>query len=104
MARTIKFNFQGKKYSISNYTICGDILSRTRGLMFRSRNYRKPLLFVFSKPGNYAIHSFFCRKFIAVWFLKGKIVDAKLILPWKTSVTPKSKFDELLEIPLNSVG
>ena len=93
-----------QKIIVRDYEICDNFFSKTRGLMFRSASYKKPLLFVFSKPGIYPIHSFFCRKFLAIWMLKGKIIDEKLILPWRASVTPKGKFDELLEIPLNSVG
>ena len=68
--------------------------------MFRGKNFSTPLLFVFSKPGRYAIHSFFCRKFIAVWMLKGRITDVTLVEPWRFAVTPQAKFDGLLEIPL----
>lgn len=85
-----------------NAIVCRSIFSRARGLMFRSADFKKPLLFVFSRPGVYPIHSFFCRKFRAIWLLKGKVVEERVVKPWKFSVTPKSKFDELLEIPLNS--
>lgn len=102
--KIIKFTFNGKKYAIKEYAVCKSIFSKMRGLMFRSRNYNKPLLFVFTKPGFYAIHSFFCRKFIGVWFLeeKGKLdfIDAKIVNLWKSSVVPKNKFNLLLEIPL----
>ena len=102
--KIIRFTLAGKKYTIKDYKICSSVLSKARGLMFRRRNYSKPLLFVWKKPGLYSIHSFFCRKFLAIWMLKGRIIDVRFILPQKLSVTPKEKFDELLEIPLNSVG
>ena len=70
--------------------------------MFRGKNYKKPLLFVWKNAGKYPIHSFFCRKFIGVWLFNGKIMDVKLVEPWIFSVTPKEKFDELLEIPVIS--
>jgi len=92
------------KIIVNDYGVCNNFFSKARGLMFRSRNYKKPLLFVWEKPGMYPIHSFFCKKFRAIWFLKGKIIDDKIVLPWKESVTPKGKFDELLEIPINAVG
>jgi uncharacterized membrane protein (UPF0127 family) len=100
--KPITFKIDGKKRVIKEYTICDTIWSQFRGLMFRPKNYTRPLLFVFKKEGSYPIHSFFCRKFIAVWMLKRKIIDVKVVEPWKLSVTPKEKFDELLEIPLNS--
>ena len=93
-----------KKVIVKDYGICASPFSKMRGLMFRSQNYKKPLLFIFKKAGSYPIHSFFCRKFLAVWLLKGRIIDEKLVLPWKLSVTPEGKFDELLEIPLSAVG
>lgn len=103
-SKQITFLFRGKKIVIKNYTICDSFFSKTRGLMFRGKKYKKPLLFLFSRAGIYPIHSFFCRKFIAVWMLNDKIVDVKLVLPWKVSVTAKEKFDELLEIPVNADG
>jgi len=102
--RVFQVGFKGKKIIVKNYRTCDNLFSKARGLMFRSKNFNESLLFVFSKPGIYPIHSFFCRKFIAVWMLNGKITDEKLVLPWKFSVTPKGKFDELLEIPLSAVG
>jgi uncharacterized membrane protein (UPF0127 family) len=97
-----------KRKSYSSLTkdakICKSIWSKTRGLMFRKKNYTIPLLFIFDKPGKYPIHSFFCRKFIAVWLVKRKIVDVKIIHPWKNNISPNSNFDELLEIPLNNDG
>jgi len=98
--KTFKINFNGKKFVVKNYAVCKSFFSRARGLMFRSANYKKPLLFVFKKAGKYPIHSFFCRKFVAVWMLKGKIIEIKLVKPWKFSVTPKEKFNLLLEIPV----
>jgi uncharacterized membrane protein (UPF0127 family) len=99
MKKSITFSFRGKKYSISDYSICDTVLSKTRGLMFRSANYKKPLLFVWKNPGKYSIHSFFCRDFLAVWLLGDKIIEVKFVKPWKFSVTPKGKFNSLLEIP-----
>jgi uncharacterized membrane protein (UPF0127 family) len=91
--------YNGKKYNIKDYVICNNIFSKARGLMFRSENYEKPLLFVWNKEGKYPIHSFFCRKFLAVWLLKGKIIEQRIVFPWINSITPKGKFDLLLEIP-----
>ncbi|MBM3247242.1 DUF192 domain-containing protein [Candidatus Pacearchaeota archaeon] len=102
--RKIAFGFNRKKYSISEYNVCSNVFSKARGLMFRPRGYKTPLLFVFSKPGFHAIHSFFCRKFIAAWFLEknGKLefIEAKIVSPWKSAVNCSKKFNFLLEIPL----
>lgn len=69
---------------------------RFRGLMFRRRS--KPLLFKFNKPNREPIHSFFCKPFYAVWMKDGKVVEEKLIKPFRFFVRPKKDFTELIEI------
>jgi len=98
--KIFKFNLDGREYVVGEYKILKNVFQKMRGLMFRSRKYNTPLLFVFNKPGNYAIHSFFCRKFIGVWMLDNKIIDVKIVTPYKFSVTPEKKFNLLLEVPL----
>lgn len=93
-----KFNYRGKEKNIE-VKVCDNFFSQARGLMFRKKS--KPLLFVFRKKKNRAIHSFFCVPFVALWFNGNKIVDVKIINPWKVSIKPSSKFDTLLEIPFN---
>jgi uncharacterized membrane protein (UPF0127 family) len=89
------------KLKIADYEICSSVLSKARGLMFRINP--KPLLFVWKKPLRTAIHSFFVfQKFVAVWYYRGKIVEIKLVKPWTFAVTPKVKFNKLLEIPIHS--
>ena len=92
------FNYKNKKYSL-DVKECRSIFSKGSGLMFRKKS--RPLLFIFDNPVNEAIHSFFCISFIAIWLNNGEVVDAKLVLPWKTSIRSKEKFDRLLEIPEN---
>ena len=75
-------------------------IGKFTGLMFKSRN-TEALLFEFPK-GRRAIHSFFCPVFLAVWLLKGKIVDFKLVKPYQLSIKPKLEFDKLVEIPFNN--
>lgn len=99
MKKNFIIDFEGKRIVVKDYTICATILSKIRGLMFRGKNYKKPLLFLWNKPVLEPIHSFFCEEFIAIWYLDNKIVDVKKVKPWKFSVTPKGKFDSLLEIP-----
>ena len=78
---------------------CKDIFSRARGLMFRKNS--RPLLFVFNKRTRQSIHSFFCKPFLAVWLLNGKIIDEKIVKPFSFSIKPKKPFTHLVEIPLN---
>ena len=88
------------KINIKNFERCETFWSKFRGLMFRRES--KPLLFIFKKPTRIGIHSFFCKKFLAIWMLDGQIVDVKIIKPWNPWIRPKSKFDKLLEIPFKS--
>ena len=94
----VKFNFQfnGKRFDLE-VEECKTIFEKTRGLMFKRNS--KPLLFYFNKETREPIHSFFCKSFFAIWFDGDKVVDAKLVKPWKFSVRPKQKFDRLLEVP-----
>lgn len=94
--------FKGNKILIGDYILCKGFFSKMRGLMFRPRNFKTPLVFVFDKPERFSIHSFFCRKFLAIWMLKGKVVDVKIIRPWKANILPKKPFDTLIETPFNS--
>ncbi len=91
-----------KKIKIDGITIevkeCKTLLSKGIGLMF-SRD-PTPLLFVFSKPTHQAFHSFFCKKFRAIWFINGRIIDDKIIKPFNLYIKPKEKYDRVLEIPL----
>ncbi len=90
------FRYKNKKFNI-DVEKCGTIFSQMAGLMFRRRS--KPLLFIFRKPAKIAIHSFFCKPFIAIWFLDYEIIDIKFVKPWKTHVKPRGRFNKLLEIP-----
>jgi len=91
----MKISVKGK---IIEAEICDTPLKRARGLMFRRSP--GPLFFVFKKPTTQPIHSFFCRPFRAIWLNEGKIVEEKIVKPYRLSVKPKSPFTHLLEIPL----
>jgi len=95
-----RFKFQKKSFAIGDCQICKSIFSKTIGLMFKKNP--KNLLFVFQKPVKISIHSFFCRKnFVAIWLLNGRVIDAKIVLPWKLNLAPRKNFDKLLELPFN---
>ena len=81
-----------KKISLK-VRLCNTFFSQISGLMFKKNSL--PLLFIFKKPKKISIHSFFCKKFIAIWFLGDTIVDMRII-------NSKNKFDKLLEIPSNN--
>jgi uncharacterized membrane protein (UPF0127 family) len=94
----MKIKVKGK---IIEAKVCNNIFQQARGLMFKKNS--KPLLFVFKNSKKRAIHSFFCKPFIAIWFNNNKIVDLKLVKSNKFSIKPKEKFNKLLEIPNNDI-
>ena len=100
MISKFNFKFKGKEFELE-VEECKTFFQKFKGLMFRKD--RKALLFKFEKPTKQAIHSFFCKPFIAIWFNNDKIVDGEFVKPWKFSVKPKEKFDKLLEIPFGNL-
>ncbi|RLG16097.1 hypothetical protein DRN69_01755 [Candidatus Pacearchaeota archaeon] len=74
-----------------------------KGLMFASREKAKALLFDFSKPILTPIHSFFVFfPFVALWLDdKNKLLDLKLVKPFKFFIVPKKPYQKLVEIPIN---
>lgn len=95
------FNFQLKeKEQKIKVKECKTLYSKFKGLMFKKDSL--PLLFIFKKPVKISIHSFFCKPFIAIWFLQDKIIEIKSIKSNKPSIKPRKEFDKLLEIPSNS--
>ena len=98
----MKFKFSlGNKDFFLEAEKCDTFWKKFRGLMFRTNP--SPLIFVFKRPISTAIHSFFVKqKFLAIWILKNKVVDAKIIKPWVFYIKPKSYFDHLVEVPFKS--
>lgn len=80
-----------------------NLFSRFIGLMFKNRNTDN-LVFDFKRNIRTPIHSFFVFfPFLAIWIDdSGKIVDQKVIGPFRPRVLPKSKFAKLIEIPYNN--
>ena len=89
-----KLKINGKEAIIDMDEVSG--IKNFTGLMFNKNS--NALLFEIK---NKAIHSCFCQPFLAIWLLEGKIIDYKLIEPWKFSIKPEKDFDKLIEIPLN---
>ena len=75
-------------------------IRKVTGLMFKSSS-TDALLFHFKRKTNMKIHSLFCPKFVAVWLDNGKIVDIKLVKPWRLSVSSEKHFTDLIEIPVS---
>ena len=99
VVKNFRFKIKNKEQNIK-VRECKNLFSKAIGLMFKKNS--SSLLFIFKKPTSQPIHSFFCKTFIAVWFLKDKIIEIKLINKKLLSIKPKQEFDRLLEIPSNT--
>ncbi len=91
-----KFNYHKKEIEL-DVKECRGVFSQASGLMFRKKS--KPLLFVFKKKKRRAIHSFFCKPFIAIWFDGDEVIDMRVVRNWEFLIKPRREFDKLLEIP-----
>jgi uncharacterized membrane protein (UPF0127 family) len=102
MREKIGLNYKGKKVTISNVKRLSEF-GKGIGLMFHRRESCPAMLFEFKKPNKMRIHSLFVFfPFVGVWLdNKNKVLDIKIIRPWKISISPKKKFYKLLEIPIN---
>jgi len=92
----IKINYKGEN-KIIDVKILKSVWSQAFGLMFKKKSM--PLFFIFKNKKRRAIHSFFCKPFVAIWFDGDRIIDLRVVRRWKFSIKPIEKFDKLLEIP-----
>ncbi len=74
------------------------------GLMFHRREKCPAMLFEFNELTNLKIHSWFVFfPFVAVWTDKNnKIIEKRIIKPFRIFIGPKKSFYKLVEIPINS--
>lgn len=96
--KNIKVGFKGKKILVSAEQVW--IPQISFGLMFRTKNTPN-LLFDF--PGNWALtSSFVFFPFLALWLdEKNKVMEWKIIRPFRFCVKPRKRFSKLVEIPIN---
>jgi uncharacterized membrane protein (UPF0127 family) len=96
-----KFSYiDGKKKEMIKVKVCKSPFSKFSGLMFKKKS--ENLLFVFDKEKNLAIHSFFCRPFIAIWLDEKKIVTKKEnVLCWLPNIAGHGRY--LIEIPVENL-
>jgi uncharacterized membrane protein (UPF0127 family) len=90
-----------KKRVNADVEIADTDFSRMRGLMFREEIV--PILFVFSSPGIFSIHSYFVRKeFDAIYLAAdGTVTEVfRKIAPNTALVKPKRISSFLLELPV----
>ena len=83
--------------NLTNYTICKNIFSQTRGLMFSSK---KTLVFVFPSERYVPLHTFFVFFPISVLFLdqNKRIVEQTVMKPF-TFYSPKHTAKYVVELP-----
>ncbi len=102
MKKTIIINYKNKKIKIIAEEC--NFLKKFTGLMFSKKEDAKILLFNFRKKQKIRIHSFFVfYPFIAIWLDdKNKVVDLKIVSPFKPCISSKDSAFKLIEIPINN--
>jgi hypothetical protein len=95
----VLINIGRKKIKIDAKECCG--LGKVIGLMFSRQNKARARVFKFNRVTRMSIHSIFCPKFLAIWMLKGKIIDYEIVDKTRFSIRPASLFDTLIEVPIN---
>ena len=98
----VGLRYKKRKIEIKNVKKLGKF-EKGIGLMFRNREKCPAMLFEFKKLTRMRIHSLFVFfPFAAVWLdEKNKIVDMKIVKPFRLSVSSAKPFYKLLEIPVN---
>ena len=96
----IKFRYKKKEISLEVKKVPKYL--EGIGLMFSNKN-TKPLLFSFKKEVNLKIHSWFVfYDFLAIWLDKDmKVVEKKVVRPFRINILPSRKFKYLIEVPIN---
>ena len=99
----ILIRLKDTKVEIPNIKKCSRF-GKAWGLMFNRREAAQALLFDFKKPTRISIHSLFVFfPFLAIWVdEQGKVIDFKIIQPFKFRVKAPKPFVRLIEIPLNN--
>ena len=94
----IKFGTKDIEVSVNRVGSFG----KFRGLMFHSKKVGN-LMFEFSRERRWGIHSLFVFfSFLAVWLDgENRVLEWKIVRPFRFSVRPRKKFRRLIEIPLS---
>ncbi len=96
-----KISYKGHRFNV-NLKICRGF-RKVFGLMLVPKQKAKALLFEFKGPMRKSIHSFLVFfSFIAIWLdEKNKVVDFKVVKPFRFFILPSRSFSKIIEIPLN---
>jgi len=94
--------YKSKRINVKNVKRLSEF-GKGIGLMFHHRKKCLAMLFEFDKPTMMRIHSLFVFfPFVAVWLdYNNKVIDLKIIRPFRLLVSSKKPFYKLIEIPLN---
>ena len=101
MKEKVILNHNGKKITLSLKK--ANFLRKGFGLMFCPRKRASALLFDFKKPVDFILTSLFVFfSFIAIWIGEdGKVIEIKVIKPFRSSIKSPKNFKRLIEIPIN---
>ena len=99
--KRIGLEYNGKRIEIDAKKVSE--FEKGIGLMFSRREKANILLFEFKKPTKLKIHSLFVFfPFLAIWIdSKNKVIEKKIVSPFKISIAPEAYFSKLIEIPIN---
>lgn len=97
----MKLYFKNKNIDVDVKKL--SLVGKFIGLMFKNKEYGN-LLFEFNSKNNISLHSYFVFfDFLVLWIDdKNKVVDYRVVKPFKFSVKSKKKFKKIVEIPLNN--
>lgn len=100
--REMKINYRGKEVIFKGKEI--PFWYEGIGLMFKRGKRATALIFNFKKSVNMAIHSWFVFfPFVAIWLDENnKLIEIKLVKPFKIKILPSRKYKTLIEVPVNS--
>jgi len=100
--KLIGLNLKRKKFKFEAFVV--PFWRKGIGLMFQRREKAKILIFEFKSPVKMAIHSWFVFfPFFAIWLdSKNRVLDYKIIMPFKFKILPSKKFVKLIEVPINN--
>jgi len=99
----LTINYNSKRVKIDNIKKLSEF-GKAMGLMFHCRKGCPAMLFQFNKPTRMRIHSLFVFfNFLAIWLdEENKIIEKKIVKPFRIAIGPKKPFYKLVEIPLNT--
>lgn len=99
----LNIHFGNKKIKLEKIRVCKG-LDFFFGLMFKRKETANALLFDFEKNTNASFHSLFVFfPFLVLWLdEKNKVIDLRIVKPFKMNIATTKSFQKVVEIPLNN--